>query len=194
MLLPRTGLPDSYINNTTPYDGGDIERVHGMLENGLVPLFMMIGAGVSHRYGATAFKATANGTSSVSIAAGSGIATSFTYGAVPLEKNAATILNGLAVSSTLYLFAMIEVSDFNNSRKTGIPLFDTNISNAVDGGLLLAKLDIDGAGVVTVTDQRQACGIPAMADADALPNQLYYSTTISKLAYKNPVGVVNALY
>lgn len=35
---------------------------------------------------------------------------------------------------------------------------------------------------------------PSLADADAANNTVYYSTTASKLVYKNSAGVVNNLY
>ena len=39
------------------------------------------------------------------------------------------------------------------------------------------------------------CIIPArLADADAANNRIYYSTTASKLVYKDSSGTVNALY
>lgn len=36
--------------------------------------------------------------------------------------------------------------------------------------------------------------MPSIADADAVNNSLYFSTTQSKLVYKDAGGVVNALY
>lgn len=35
---------------------------------------------------------------------------------------------------------------------------------------------------------------PTIADADALPNSIYFSSTANKLVYKTAGGVVNALY
>lgn len=35
---------------------------------------------------------------------------------------------------------------------------------------------------------------PQIADADAVNDSVYYSTTASKLVYKNSAGVVNNLY
>lgn len=40
----------------------------------------------------------------------------------------------------------------------------------------------------------EAYAIPELADADAPNSTLYYSTTASKLVYKNSAGVVNNLY
>ena len=40
----------------------------------------------------------------------------------------------------------------------------------------------------------KALSVASMADADAPNSTLYYSTTASKLVYKNSAGVVNNLY
>jgi hypothetical protein len=194
MSFSRVELPDEYINNQTEVEGQHLERAWGYLNFSLVPLWLHLGPGILPRAGVNAFKVTANGTSSVSVAAGACNALHNDYGSLPLEKSTSTVISGLPVSSTRYLFAAIEISELNDSRKTGLPLFDANVSDTLNGGYLLAQLDIDGAGVVTVTDKRQLAGIQSLADADALPNMLYYSTTISKLAYKSPAGVVNALH
>jgi len=154
-LLPRTGLPDSYLDGVTPYMGADIALVHGYLESQAIGSLLMQSEGVGARYGNTAFKVTAGTGLSVVIGAGDCIVYHGTYGAVHCERTTDYTWTGLTASAgTKFLFATVEVSGTNDTRATGLPLFVLNATDVLAGGLLLAEISI-GASTVTVTTDRR---------------------------------------
>ena len=51
-----------------------------------------------------------------------------------------------------------------------------------------------GNTVLSALTSTGAFSPPSLADADAANNTIYYSTTASKLVYKDPGGTVNELY
>jgi hypothetical protein len=54
--------------------------------------------------------------------------------------------------------------------------------------------NVAGATVMDALNTLAASQPPSLADVDAADNTLYYSTTASKLVYKDSGGAVNALY
>lgn len=167
-MYPQSGLPDAYINGVTNYDGPDIERVHGYIESQLIGLLKaQVGGGVFDSYGPTALQVLAGAGLSVNISPGSGVAPSSTYGAVVLERKSVAGDFNLAVpaSSVRYVYAFIENSDTNDSRKSGLALFDLSESPNSDNGLLLAQVTTGPSNVSGVVDMRRLITPPRFLGA-----------------------------
>lgn len=105
---------------------------------------------------------------------------------------------GNIIDPTQYSNLPPQTNDFITQEKVtdliNLDLINTNLETQITGTLGIGN---GGTGVALTSAIFRSDGsiIPAsLADAAATNNSIYYSTTLSKLVYKDSGGTVNALY
>lgn len=147
--LTRTGLRVGLNNTTDNSSAAEFNFEHAWINYQGIGALLAIGAGVK-----SGFEVTEDTGLTVAISPGLAVAESTTYGGVALQRTTAGSLL-LDASSTLYVFATVQVDVSNDSRQTGLPSFVADDSDSLDGGVLLAKV-VTGVGTITsVLDMRQ---------------------------------------
>lgn len=156
--LTRTGLRAGLNDSTDNSSAAEFNFVHRWVETQGIGALLALGAGIK-----TGFEVSDDAGLGVAISPGLAIAESTTYGAVALQRTTPATLT-LDASSTVYVFASIEVSGSNDSRQSGLPLFVADDSDAVDGAVLLAKVVTGVSTITSVLDMRSLLDSTPLSD------------------------------
>lgn len=137
------------------WTAAQIARLHRISDTQGGGALEAFGVGVLPDPDENSLQVTDAGGLDIQIAAGRGFGRHSTYGGFFLQLEAPLSLSGLAPSSTLYIFAAIDVSVENDTRETGAPQIVIQAGSSLDGGLPLAEITTSANDITGLTDLRQ---------------------------------------